>query len=91
MACRGKPVSCPDADRAEAGGKTTFLRHICGKERRYVTLDDPSIRMLANNDPALFMQRYPAPVLIDEIQYAPGILPYIKMRLIQQNSRGHSG
>jgi predicted AAA+ superfamily ATPase len=69
-------------------GKTTFLRHICGKERRYVTLDDPSIRMLANNDPALFMQRYPAPVLIDEIQYAPGILPYIKMEVDSAKQQG---
>ncbi|MGD0552194.1 MAG: ATP-binding protein [Sedimentisphaerales bacterium] len=69
-------------------GKTTFLRHICGKERRYVTLDDPSIRMLANNDPALFIQRYPAPVLIDEIQYAPGILPYIKMEVDSAKQQG---
>ena len=69
-------------------GKTTFLRHICGKERRYVTLDDPSIRMSANNDPALFMQAYPSPILIDEIQYAPGILPYIKMEIDSANQPG---
>ncbi len=65
-------------------GKTTFLKHICGKERRYVTLDDPAMRMLANSDPALFMERYPPPILIDEIQYAPGLLPYIKMEVDSQ-------
>ena len=69
-------------------GKTTFLRHICGKERRYVTLDDPAIRMSANNDPALFMQAHPSPILIDEIQYAPGILPYIKMEIDSANQPG---
>jgi predicted AAA+ superfamily ATPase len=69
-------------------GKTTFLRHICGKERRYVTLDDPAVRMLANNDPALFIQRYRPPILIDEIQYAPGILPYIKMEVDSTKQQG---
>lgn len=59
-------------------GKTTFLRHL-GSERLYVTLDDPLILDLARRDPALFMQRFPPPVLIDEIQYAPELLPYIKI------------
>ncbi|NLW83839.1 MAG: ATP-binding protein [Phycisphaerae bacterium] len=60
-------------------GKTTFLRHICGTDRTYVTLDDPPTRSSANEDPALFMKRFEPPLLIDEIQYAPGLMPYIKM------------
>jgi len=44
-------------------GKTTFLQHISEKQRTYVTLDDPVIMSLAKNDPALFMQRFPPPVL----------------------------
>lgn len=60
-------------------GKTTFLQHICGDDRRYVTLDDPTLRTLAIEDPALFLQRFEPPVLIDEIQYAPPLLPHIKM------------
>jgi len=60
-------------------GKTTVLQHLCEKGRRYVTLDDLTLRTLANDDPALFLQRFPPPLLIDEIQYAPGLLPYIKM------------
>ncbi|MFH0997533.1 MAG: AAA family ATPase, partial [Pseudomonadota bacterium] len=60
-------------------GKTTFLQHVSQKDRRYVTLDDPLVLDLARRDPALFMQRFPPPVLIDEIQYAPELLPYIKM------------
>ena len=60
-------------------GKTTFLQHICEKSRRYVTLDDPTLRTLAAEDPALFLQRFEPPVLIDEIQYAPQLLPHIKM------------
>ncbi len=69
-------------------GKTTLLQHRCGSERRYVTLDDPIRRELANHDPALFLQRFPPPVLIDEIQYAPQLLPYIKMMVDSQGTTG---
>jgi len=60
-------------------GKTTLLQHLAAKDRRYVTLDDPAARVLAQNDPALFLQKFEPPVLIDEIQYAPQLLPLIKM------------
>lgn len=60
-------------------GKTTFLKHLAGTDRTYVTLDDPLLRELAATDPALFMQRFPPPILIDEIQYAPQLLPIIKL------------
>ncbi len=69
-------------------GKTTFLRHQSGERRRYVTLDDPLVLNLAKQDPALFMQRFPAPVLIDEIQYAPELLPYIKMEVDKNRKAG---
>ncbi|HOY66428.1 MAG TPA: ATP-binding protein [Candidatus Ozemobacteraceae bacterium] len=67
-------------------GKTTFLRHISEGKRRYVTLDDPLILRLAREDPGLFMQRFRPPVLIDEIQYAPELLPFIKME-VDENRR----
>lgn len=60
-------------------GKTTLLKHLAGESRAYVTLDDPLLAMLARDDPALFLERFPPPVLIDEIQYAPRLLPHIKM------------
>jgi hypothetical protein len=69
-------------------GKTTFLKHICGKNRTYVTLDDPSTRQLANQDPALFIERFETPLLIDEIQYAPNLLSYIKMAVDSSRAKG---
>lgn len=60
-------------------GKTTLFQHLAKKDRRYVTLDDPGVRALAKSDPALFLERFEPPVLIDEIQYAPQLLPLIKM------------
>lgn len=69
-------------------GKTTLLQKIAEENRNYVTLDDPDARMLAKKDPALFMQRYTPPVIIDEIQYAPELLPYIKMSVDQSKRKG---
>lgn len=69
-------------------GKTTLLRHLGGADRAYVTLDDPLVLRLAKEDPALFMQRFPGPVLIDEIQYAPELLPYIKMAVDENRVPG---
>lgn len=69
-------------------GKTTFLQHFGGDRRAYVTLDDPLVLSLAKKDPALFMQRFPPPVLIDEIQYAPELLPFIKMPVDRSKQMG---
>ena len=68
-------------DGARQVGKTTLLRDAAEPGRRFVTFDDPDIRALARRDPALFLQAYPPPVIIDEVQYAPQILPIIKMAI----------
>lgn len=69
-------------------GKSTMLGHLAEQERKIVTLDDPDVRYLAKTDPALFMQRYTPPVLIDEIQYATELLPYIKMAVDRSKRNG---
>jgi predicted AAA+ superfamily ATPase len=69
-------------------GKTTLLRHLAEDERRYVSLDDPAARELATEDPALFLQSWPAPLLIDEVQYAPQLLPHIKMAVDEARTPG---
>jgi predicted AAA+ superfamily ATPase len=69
-------------------GKTTFLQNIAEKGRTYVTLDDPVARLQAKEDPALFFQRFHPPLLIDEIQYAPELLPHIKMEVDRNREQG---
>jgi len=59
-------------------GKTTLLEHR-GSGRSYVTLDDLEQRVIARNDPALFLQMHPAPATIDEVQYAPQLLRQLKL------------
>ncbi len=68
-------------------GKTTLLRALCTEDRSYVTLDDPGARSLAREDPELFFQTFPPPVLIDEVQYAPGLFTAIKLRVDQARAR----
>ncbi len=63
-------------------GKTTMLEHLMeGSARQKVTLDDAENRRLAQSDPALFLEMHPAPVLIDEVQYAPQLFSYIKINV----------
>jgi predicted AAA+ superfamily ATPase len=60
-------------------GKSWILNHIKNKNRKYVSLDDLQIRRFAREDPKLFIETYPPPVIIDEIQYAPDLFTYIKI------------
>ncbi|HQC55090.1 MAG TPA: ATP-binding protein [Clostridia bacterium] len=72
-------------------GKTTMLQMLAEKEnigRRYVTLDDLTARDVAQKDPALFLQIYKPPVLIDEIQYAPQLFTYIKIHIDAHKTPG---
>lgn len=68
-------------------GKTTFLRTISEPERQYVTLDDVGLRILAKEDPRSFLDRFAPPVLIDEIQYVPELLSYIKIMVDERRFR----
>lgn len=72
-------------------GKTTLLTTLMQQEkidRHYVTLDDLELRRLAKEDPALFLQIHKPPLLIDEVQYAPELFPYIKMYVDRTKEKG---
>jgi len=59
-------------------GKTTLLKHTVGSQLPIVSLEPPDVRAAASHDPRGFLSLYPPPVIYDEIQYAPDLLPYIK-------------
>ncbi|MDZ7617004.1 MAG: hypothetical protein U1E05_08370 [Patescibacteria group bacterium] len=42
---------------ARQSGKTTLLKHLCGPDRAYASLDDPSLLRLATDDPQLFLRQ----------------------------------
>lgn len=69
-------------------GKSTLVQKVAGDRYRYVSLDEMDIRSLAINDPRGFLAKYPNPVIIDEIQHAPQILPYIKAAIDRDRKPG---
>jgi len=70
-------------------GKTTFLREEFGRGAHYVSFDDPLEREFARRDPNGFLDRFGGErVILDEIQYAPEILSYLKIR-IDDDRRAH--
>lgn len=69
-------------------GKTTLLSMINSTKftsLNYISLDDINVRALAIEDPELFLRTYKTPLIIDEFQYAPNLLSYIK--IIVDNKR----
>lgn len=68
-------------------GKTTLLARLFAKTHAYVSLEPPDVRLAAAADPRGFLELHPPPVIFDEVQYAPELLPYIKERIDAQRSR----
>ncbi len=62
-------------------GKTTLLKHLFGGQYNYVSLEPPDIRASAQEDPRGFLEMHPAPVIFDEVQHTPVLLPYIKEKI----------
>lgn len=68
---------------ARQTGKTTLLRELFAKHS-YVSLDLPSAAELAEQAPEQFLAEHPAPVLIDEVQYAPALFRHLKLAIDQK-------
>ena len=68
---------------ARQAGKTSLVRHLF-PHYTYVTLDIPSIAALAANSPEEFLARYPLPLVVDEVQYAPELFRHVKVVIDQQ-------
>jgi predicted AAA+ superfamily ATPase len=68
-------------------GKTTVLEN-CESRRNYVSLDTLEERKLAKQDPGRFLERHKVPLLIDEVQYAPELFPYIKTIVDREKKKG---
>ena len=69
-------------------GKTTVLDSLMPENMTKVSLDDETLRKEAQENPKIFLDSYPTPLFIDEVQYAPQLFPYIKMRVDNDKTRG---
>lgn len=68
-------------------GKTTLLKHLFSEGYGYVSLEPPDVRAAAVEDPRGFLEMNPSPVIFDEVQYAPDLLPYVKERIDANRDR----
>ena len=73
---------------ARQTGKSTLLERLFKKSHRYVSLDEAKALRLAQEDPDLFFEQYPPPLILDEIQYAPELLSAIKLRVDRTQKKG---
>ena len=67
-------------------GKTTLAKWCC-PEFSYASLEDPEIRLLAESDPTTFFDKFPEPLIIDEVQRVPDIVSSIQVRIDQDRKR----
>lgn len=72
----------------QCGKSTLFIALYSGSEGnksslkfKEITFDDLQMRELANNDPALFLQQFEPPLLLDEVQYVPNLFPELKKKI----------
>ena len=65
-------------------GKSTVLQYITNDKKQKVnevSLDDINERIRATEDPEGFLREHGVPLIIDEFQYAPNLLSYIKIKI----------
>lgn len=66
-------------------GKTTLLQHLF-PEASFASLDLPSAAYQADERGEEFLRSYPEPVILDEVQYAPGLFRYLKAAIDAKRS-----
>ncbi|MGH9511358.1 MAG: ATP-binding protein [Terriglobales bacterium] len=71
---------------ARQTGKTSTFRRLF-PEHEFVSLDLPTEAEQAEKEPQSFLREHPAPVIIDEVQYAPGLFRYLKVAVDASRNR----
>jgi len=69
-------------------GKSSLMLRVGGVSASLLELDDLQARTKARMDPALTFADRQYPILIDEFQYAPELLPEIKLRIDRMRRQG---
>src|SRR5437016_6591767 len=71
---------------ARQTGKTSTFRRLF-PEHQFVSLDLPTEAEQAEKEPESFLREHPGPVIIDEVQYAPGLFRYLKVAVDASRNR----
>lgn len=67
-------------------GKTTLVRHLF-PQFDYMVFDPTIDLENARREPDLFLRNHPAPLMLDEIQYAPEVVAALKWRVDAAEAR----
>ncbi|NUO79203.1 ATP-binding protein [candidate division KSB1 bacterium] len=78
LAAKQFPVIAVTGPR-QAGKSTLLLRQF--SQSKYFTFDDPVLQRQAKDDPGLFVENVPPFSVLDEVQYVPELLPYLKIQV----------
>ena len=68
-------------------GKSTLLK-TSFPEYKYVSLEDPDMRLFATEDPRGFLATYSDKTIIDEVQRVPSLFSYIQTYTDKENKEG---
>jgi len=68
-------------------GKTTLLKELF-KDYRYVSLENPDIRLFASEDPNGFLAKYDERVIFDEVQRVPELFSYLQTKVDESRQMG---
>ncbi len=69
-------------------GKTTLLNERFSATHTFISLENPNIRARVQEDPLGFLRENPPPIILDEIQYLPEFLHYIKSAIDDDRTPG---
>ena len=69
-------------------GKTTLLQYLYGNKYPFYTFDPITDVHHIREDPYLFLKQQDGPVVFDEVQYAPELLPAIKVMVDKNKEKG---
>lgn len=69
-------------------GKTTLLSEKFKATHRFVSLENPDVRARVLDDPIGFLNEHRPPIILDEIQYTPALLHYIKSKIDEDRRPG---
>ena len=81
---RTRPVIVLTGTR-QAGKTSTLLRLF--PKHGFVSLDLPTEAEQAEKEPRDFLRRHPPPVIVDEVQYAPGLFRHLKVAVDANRAR----
>ena len=68
-------------------GKSTLLRTTF-PDYKYVSLEDPDVRLFVEEDPRGFLLTYPDKTIIDEAQRVPRLFSYLQTHVDKENKSG---